>query len=133
MSGLLGEGRKLFLTVFEVYADVVRDMIEPAKQLSITDSLIGVEINGLSKSTIGSSTDIAQAMKVVQDHQFKSTNDDRKCWVIYNLDVIQTKLDNQIVESRLKIISTCALEYAAVDQTKLVLAHGTVCLFSIYY
>ena len=124
MAGLLGEGRKLTLTVSEVYGDVVRDMLDPSKQLAIDDSLIGIEIIGLSKQSIGSSTDIAQAMKTVQEHQFKSINDDSKCWMIYTVDVVETKLDYQIVESQLKIISTCALEYASIDQTKLVMAHG---------
>ena len=65
VSGLLGEGRKLSLTVFEVYADVVRDMIDPTKNISISDSIIGVEVVGLSNLSIGSVTDIAQAMKKV--------------------------------------------------------------------
>lgn len=124
MSGLLGEGRQLRLTVLEVYADVVRDLLDSSRQLSINDSIIGLEVTGLANLPIGSSTDIALAMKKVQDHQFQSKNDDDKCWVIYTLDLVQTKLENTIIESQLKIISACSLEYAAIDQTKLVLTHG---------
>ncbi|KAJ3306549.1 hypothetical protein HDV03_004678 [Kappamyces sp. JEL0829] len=124
---LAGQDRVVTVSIYEVYGDVVRDLITPSSTLALHEEFGGLRVTGLLRQTVSSVVEIAHIMNRVQENQFQSHNDDAKCWVIYQLDLEQHfSVEGVSLYSTCRLVSTCALEFASLDRTRLVLSHGLV-------
>lgn len=106
----------LAISVYEIYGDAFRDLIDPNAALVLTSTYKGDVLDGLTTVPIATPFDLLNVLTRV--HGSMSSDID-KTWNIYEIFVLQAE-----VESTLRIVETCSPRYSAMEKSKLILSEG---------